>query len=98
MIINFTTEKVDTKLYQKSALSYIYHHYHFQDYTKIQIQDKWTINVRKLTDFKWNFYDKEIKNLSKKIPHGVKQLQSCKTLTQSMTNYSLYLTGIILPH
>ena len=41
------------------------------DYKKIVEQDKWEINIR-LGDFKWNFYDKNIKNLSKEIPHGVK--------------------------
>jgi hypothetical protein len=69
--INFTTNNIDQKLYEKSALTYIYDHYLFDDYSRIMQQDKWEINVRKLTDFQWNFYDKEIKNLSKGIPHGV---------------------------
>ena len=71
MKINFTTNNIDQKLYEKSALTYIYDHYLFDDYSRIMQQDKWEINVRKLTDFQWNFYDKEIKNLSKGIPHGV---------------------------
>ena len=40
MNINFTTDKVDTKLYEKSILSYVYDHYFFTDYYKIQIQNE----------------------------------------------------------
>ena len=46
MKINFTTEKIDRKLYEKSILTYIYDHYYFKDYHKIQIQDLWEINIR----------------------------------------------------
>ena len=45
MKINFTTTKIDTKLYEKSILAYIYDHYYFKDYNKIQIQDEWEINI-----------------------------------------------------
>ena len=96
MIINFTTEKVDTKLYQKSILAYIYHHYYFEDYSKFQIQDKWTINVRKLTDFKWNFYDKEIKNLSKKIPHGVTGDNVIECYVTDENNRMYYLQNMMV--
>ena len=71
MIVNFTTQNIDKKLYEKSILTYIYDHYLFTDHKRIMEQDKWEINIRTLKDFKWNFYDKEIKNLSKKMPHGV---------------------------
>ena len=71
MKINFTTKTIEKKLYEKSILTYIYDHYLFNDYKKLVEQDKWEINVRTLADFKWNFYDKNIKNLSKKMPHGV---------------------------
>ena len=71
MIVNFTTQNIDKKLYEKSILTYIYDHYLFTDQKRIMEQDKWEINIRTLKDFKWNFYDKEIKNLSKKMPHGV---------------------------
>ena len=66
MIVNFTTQNIDKKLYEKSILTYIYDHYLFTDHKRIMEQDKWEINIRTLKDFKWNFYDKEIKNLSKK--------------------------------
>ena len=64
MKINFTTNNIDKKLYEKSALTYIYDHYLFDDYSRIMQQDKWEINVRTLADFDWNFYDKEMTRIT----------------------------------
>ena len=96
MNINFTTDKVDTKLYEKSILSYVYDHYFFTDYYKIQIQNEWEVNVRKLEDFKWNFYDKEIKNLSKKIPHGVTGDKVIQCYITDENNRMYYLQNLMV--
>ena len=96
MKINFTTEKIDRKLYEKSILTYIYDHYYFKDYHKIQIQDEWEINVRKLADFKWNFYDKEIKNLSKKMPHGVTGDNVIQCYATDENNRMYYLQNMMV--
>ena len=77
MKINFTTETIDRKLYEKSILTYIYDHYLFNDYRRLVEQDKWEINVRTLKDFNWNFYDKNIKNLSKNILREVGEQEDC---------------------
>lgn len=96
MNINFTTDKVDTKLYEKSILSYVYDHYFFTDYYKIQIQNEWEVNVRKLEDFKWNFYDKEIKNLSKNIPHGVTGDKVIQCYITDENNRMYYLQNMMV--
>ena len=96
MKINFTTEKIDKKLYEKSILTYIYDHYLFNDYKKIMEQDKWQINVRTLADFKWNFYDKNIKNLSKKMPHGVTGDNIIECYVTDENNRMYYLQNMMV--
>jgi hypothetical protein len=71
--INFTTEKVDKKLYEKLILKYIYDHYHYTDYERYQEQDKWVINIKKTNDYDHQFYssDPRAQDLDFSIPHGV---------------------------
>ena len=96
MNIEFTTNKVETKLYEKSILTYVYDHYFYKDYERIMNQNKWDITVRKLEDFKWNFYDKEIKNLSKKIPHGVTGDNVIQCYVTDETNRMYYLQNMMV--
>lgn len=71
MIVDFTTNSLDKKLYQKAILHYIYDHYHVEDFPKLLEQDKWKITIRKLGDFQRDFYDSTVKNLNYGMPHGV---------------------------
>ena len=96
MKINFTTDKIEKKLYEKSILTYIYDHYLFNDYKKLVEQDKWEINVRTLADFKWNFYDKNIKNLSKKMPHGVTGNNVIECYVTDENNRMYYLQNMMV--
>ena len=96
MIINFTTETIDRKLYEKSILTYIYDHYLYNDYRRLVEQDKWEINVRTLKDFNWNFYDKNIKNLSKKMPHGVTGDYTVDCYVSDETNRMYYLQNMMV--
>ena len=96
MKINFTTETIDRKLYEKSILTYIYDHYLFNDYRRLVEQDKWEINIRTLKDFNWNFYDKNIKNLSKKMPHGVTGDNVVDCYVTDETNRMYYLQNMMV--
>ena len=98
MIINFTTDIIDRKLYEKSILTYIYDHYLFNDNKRVMEQDKWEINVRTLKDFKWNFYDKNIKNLSTNMPHGVTGDNVVDCYVNDETNISFQRKYIIVSH
>ena len=96
MQINFTTRNIDQKLYEKSILTFIYDHYLYTDYKKIMEQDKWEINIRPLGDFKWNFYDKNIKNLSKEIPHGVTGDNVIECYVTDEVNVMYYLQNLMV--
>ena len=96
MKINFTTQKIERKLYEKSILTYIYDHYLFNDHKRIMEQDKWEINIRTLADFKWNFYDKNIKNLSKKMPHGVTGNNVIECYVSDENNRMYYLQNMMV--
>ena len=96
MKINFTTSKIERKLYEKSILTYIYDHYLFNDQKRIMEQDKWEINIRTLTDFNWNFYDKKIKNLSKKMPHGITGKYVIDCYVNDENNRMYYLQNMMV--
>jgi hypothetical protein len=94
--INFTTYNIEKKLYQKSILNFIYDHYYFKDYPRILEQDKWIINIRTLTDFKRNFYEKEIKNLSPNMPHGMTGQHVVECYVSDETNRMYYLQNMMV--
>ena len=73
MRIDFTTDVLDEKLYQKLILKYIYDHYYYKDYERIIKQDKWKISIRKTSDYDHQFYssDPRAQDLDFSIPHGV---------------------------
>jgi hypothetical protein len=96
MKINFTTSKIERKLYEKSILTYIYDHYLFTDQKRVMEQDKWEINIRTLADFKWNFYDRKIKNLSKKMPHGVTGKYVIECYVNDENNRMYYLQNMMV--
>jgi len=96
MEINFTTKYVDKKLYQKSMLTYIYDHYLYSDYEKYEIQNKWVINIRPLSEFDWEFYDKSIKNLSTNMPHGVTGDNVIECFVNDEPNIMYYLQNMMV--
>ena len=96
MRINFTTGHIEKKLYEKSILTYIYDHYLYNDNNKLMEQDKWEINIRTLADFSWNFYDKELKNLSTKMPHGVTGDNVVDCYVTDETNRMYYLQNMMV--
>lgn len=67
------TYNIDKSLYEKLILGYIYDHYHYKDYKKYQIQDNWTITIKRVQDFDRGFYSLSGKtdDLDYSIPHGV---------------------------
>ena len=73
MEINFSTNKLDEKLYQKLILKYIYDHYHYSDHERYMKQDKWKINIKRTDEYDSNFYssDPRAEDLDFSIPHGV---------------------------
>ena len=73
MEINFSTNKLDEKLYQKLILKYIYDHYHYADHERYMKQDKWKINIKRTDEYNSNFYsnDPRAEELDFSIPHGV---------------------------
>jgi hypothetical protein len=95
-LFNFTTSVIERKLYEKSILTYIYDHYLFNDHKRIMEQDKWEINIRTLKDFNWNFYDKNIKNLSKKMPHGVTGNNTVDCYVTDESNRMYYLQNMMV--
>ena len=96
MKINFTTQKINSKLYEKSILAYIYDHYLFNDKKRIMEQDKWEINIRTLSEFDFNFYDKNIKNLSTKMPHGVTGKNTIDCYVTDENNRMYYLQNMMV--
>ena len=72
MEINFTTENIDEKQYEKLILHYIYEHYHYTDFKRLMLQDNWKIIIKSVDESNVNFYSKYEKQfLSNRIPHGV---------------------------
>mgnify|MGYP003642663634 CR=1 FL=1 len=72
MIIQFHTRNLDFKLYQKMILNYIYDHYRFDDFKRLQIQDNWNLQIYSTEKFDFEFYGQyRRKELSNGIPHGV---------------------------
>ena len=55
MEIKFTTKNIDTKLYEKLILMYIYEHYYPTDYKRYMLQDKWVIEIKPTTDYDTTF-------------------------------------------
>ena len=73
MNIEFTTEKIDEKLYEQLILFYIYEHYNYKDYPRLLAQDKWEIVIKKTSDYDSTYYsnDPRSEELDFSIPHGV---------------------------
>lgn len=76
MEINFTTENIDEKQYEKLILHYIYEHYHYTDHDRLQVQDDWKITIKSTKQYADRanpFYDNDprLKELDFNIPHGV---------------------------
>jgi len=73
MEINFSTENIDTKLYEKLILNYIYDHYYGRDYNRYMLQDKWVIEIKRTDQYDPSFYatDPRAGELDFSIPHGV---------------------------
>jgi len=73
MNIEFTTDKIDKKLYEQLILFYIYEHYNYKDHKRLLKQDKWEIVIKKTSDYDVSFYsnDPRAEELDFSIPHGV---------------------------
>ena len=73
MKINFSTENINKKEYERLILHYIYEHYHHTDHTRLQKQDDWTINIKRTDQYNQKFYsdDPRLAELDFNIPHGV---------------------------
>ena len=73
MNIEFTTEKINEKLYEQLILFYIYEHYNYKDYPRLLAQDKWEIVIKKTSDYDSTYYsnDPRSEELDFSIPHGV---------------------------
>jgi hypothetical protein len=70
--IKFTTKNVDTKLYEKLILQYIYEHYYYKDYKRYMLQDKWVIEIKPTTDYNGSYSnDPRFEELDFSIPHGI---------------------------
>ena len=72
MEIKFTTKNLDTKLYEKLILDYIYDHYYHTDYLRYVEQDQWVIEIKPTTDYDGSYSDDpRFEELDFSIPHGV---------------------------
>jgi hypothetical protein len=73
MEINFSTENIDEKKYERLILHYIYEHYHYTDHDRLQRQDQWKINIKRTDQYNTKFYnnDPRLAELDFTIPHGV---------------------------
>ena len=73
MNIEFTTDKIDKKLYEQLILFYIYEHYNYKDHKRLLKQDKWEIVIKKTSDYDVSFYsnDPRAEELDFSIPDGV---------------------------
>jgi len=71
-MIEFKTDKIDEKLYEKCILHYIYEHYYYKDYNRIVSQDHWKITIASTKEFDRSFYSGVPNDqLDYDIPHGV---------------------------
>ena len=88
MEITFTTNRIDKRLYEQLILYYIYEHYNFKDYKRLQEQDKWKIEIKKTSDFKTSFYNNTAKQdqLDYSLPHGVTGLGKVTCYVQDNNN------------
>ena len=99
MRIDFTTDVLDEKLYQKLILKYIYDHYYYKDYERIIKQDKWKISIRKTSDYDHQFYssDPRAQDLDFSIPHGVTGLGEITCYVTDSKNNPVSYTHLTLP-
>ncbi len=93
MNIEFTTDNIDKRLYEKLILFYIYEHYHFLDHPRLLLQDKWEIIIKKTSQYDPTFYsnDPRLEELDFSIPHGVTSREKIICYVQDNPN-SLYTT------
>ena len=73
IIISENLTEIDKKLYQKMIYNYIYEHYYYKDYEKLQKQDRWKIEIKATSEYDTSFYssDPRAEELDFSIPHGV---------------------------
>ena len=72
MEIKFTTKNIDTKLYEKLILKYVYDHYYYKDYSRYVEQNKWVIEIKPTTDYDGAYTnDPRFEELDFSIPHGI---------------------------
>ena len=73
IIISENLTEIDRKLYQKMIYNYIYEHYYYKDYERLQKQDRWKIEIKSTSEYDTSFYssDPRAEELDFSIPHGV---------------------------
>ena len=92
MIIKYTTENINKKLYSRGILNYIYEHYNHKDYIRLMEQDKWEIIVSPVSEAKPQFYTSDERTLlSGRIPHGVTGNNKINVYVLDIDNYYIML-------
>ena len=93
MNIELTTKRIDTRLYERLILYYIYEHYHYEDFKRLMLQDKWEIVIKPTSDYDPAFYsnDPRAEELDFSIPHGVTMKEKIICFISDNPN-SLYTT------
>lgn len=95
MIIEFQTDNIDERLYEKSILKYIYDHYNHKDYARYVAQDKWKITIASTKEFDRGFYHSTPNDqLDYDIPHGVTGQGTVLCYITDSTNPFVYLQNM----
>jgi hypothetical protein len=92
MQITFHTKNINSKIYEKCILQYIYQHYYYLDYPRYMKQDKWKIEIMPVSMADISFYSNdEKKSLSPQIPHGVTGMNTVKCYILDIDNNMIML-------
>jgi hypothetical protein len=92
MHIKYTTKNINQKIYSRGILNYIYEHYNYRDFKRLQSQDKWEIIVSPVSEAEPQFYTADERTLlSGRIPHGVTGNNKINVYVLDVDNYYIML-------